>query len=152
MSLLGEGGGAKGQGQDYGPYKEITEKMMASLQGLTPRPGMVQAFTEIYRSASKEGTEVHLWGATNGSRSLAEKLFTSALGLSPSGGGADLHPGKTVGVWSCDEIRVAKPDPRVYAAVKEKVLAEAGVKSEREASLWFVASHSWDTDAAGRAG
>lgn len=129
---------------------------MASLQTLRPRPGMTEAFTQAYRASPDDGNlaSIRLWGATNGSLSLAEKLLENAsvptISSKGSAGGAAVD----AGLWSCDEAKVAKPDPRVYAAVKKRVLAEAGLEgaSEDEYILFFVASHSWDLDAAKRAG
>jgi HAD superfamily hydrolase (TIGR01493 family) len=85
---------------------------------------------------------------------LAEKLFENASVPTISSAGSTGGTAVNAGLWSCDEAKVAKPDPRVYAAVKKRILAEAGLEgaSEDEYILFFVASHSWDVDAAKRAG
>ncbi|PWN21893.1 hypothetical protein BCV69DRAFT_276629 [Microstroma glucosiphilum] len=137
-------------------FASVTEEVMASLQTLTPRPGMTEAFRQAHRASPEHGglASIRLWGATNGSLSLAEKLFENAsvptINSTGDAGGAAVN----AGLWSCDEAEVAKPDPRVYGAVKKRVLAEAGLEgaSENEYILFFVASHSWDVDAAKRAG
>lgn len=104
-------------------YPKVSEDIMKSLGGLTPRPNMVKAFNEIYRSRDllpHHVEKVDLWGATNGGTELARKLFQNALREN----GNDLTRvdlGKGVGVFSCDEVKYAKPRPEVYKAVKEKV-------------------------------
>lgn len=128
-------------------FGDLPQKLMATLPTLEPRPGMVEAFSKTYRSGGK-GTRVSLWGATNGSLDLAGKLYQGALGVA---GKDDQKSGEGYSIWSCDQIQVAKPDPRVYEAIKERVIKGDGFQKE-DVSLWFVASHSWDTDAAKRAG
>jgi len=117
-------------------FESAQESMMGSLSRLTPRKGMQAAFAR-YAAAGVEA-----WGATNGSLKLAETIFSNALGQNAA---------KNVHRFSCDEIRIAKPDPRVYEAVKERIKAGAG-REQEEVELWFVATHSWDTFAAKRAG
>lgn len=142
------------------PYPaSVTERMMASLGGLRPRPGMVEAFTKTYRDdglVPSSVSQVELWGATNGSLALGEKLFKEALGQQ-----VQLYTGEEVsakqrtekgrgsglGLFSCDEISVAKPDPRVYKTLKSRVAGGGDA-----VSLWFVASHTWDLFSAQKAG
>ncbi|CAO1631423.1 unnamed protein product [Parajaminaea phylloscopi] len=157
-------------------FGEAADRIFATLPTLEARPGMVEAFSKVYRDEALTRaaglSHVALWGATNGSLDLAGKLFDGALGPSnvhrttqvKSAGEGGV--GQGYGIWSCDEVKVAKPDPRVYEAVKERVLTECqsaathgnvdgdadGGGGDSETSLWFVASHSWDTDAAKRAG
>lgn len=135
-------------------FGDIPDQMMATLPALESRPGMVEAFSKTYRSQElrpKSVGHVSLWGATNGSLDLAGKLFNTALGQSGVQKQDTQAKGDGYSIWSCDEIKVAKPDPRVYEAVKRKVLEGDGLKAD-DSSLWFVASHTWDTDAAKRAG
>ncbi|CAD6968171.1 unnamed protein product, partial [Tilletia controversa] len=144
------------------PYpSEITQPILDSLQHLSPRPGFIEAFTEIYRSADRWPGEVQIWAATNGGADLARTLLLAGVGGSHEHGGelrmgTGRAPSEGVGIFSCDEIRVSKPDPRVYAAIRSKLglpsaLDEAAGGREA-ASLWFVASHTWDLFAAKRAG
>lgn len=118
----------------YG-FEGAQDMMMGSLSRLQPRKGMQQAF-ERYREAG-----VQAWGATNGSIKLAETIFANALGKEAA---------QAVHLFSCDEIKIAKPDPRVYEAVKERI-TKTGTDAE-QVEKWFVATHSWDTFAAKRAG
>lgn len=151
-----------GEGSPFG--KEVTERMMASLGRLTPRPGMVQAFTHTYRDAKRVPQHVRrvdLWGATNGSLILTQKLFGGALGervplytgQHATAQHAEQHRPNTNGVgvalFSCDEIQVAKPDPRVYLEVKRRIQADSAGEETR---FWFVASHTWDLFSAKLAG
>lgn len=103
---------------------------------------MVEAFQRVYRD---EIPGVQLVGATNGSHALANKLFTNALGEDAR---------RNVTLWSCDDVQIAKPHPKVYEAIKKDIgiNADAHAPPSPPASLWFVASHAWDTDAASRAG
>ncbi|PWN48012.1 hypothetical protein IE53DRAFT_389819 [Violaceomyces palustris] len=161
----------------------IIDTIMSSLPNLEPRPGMVEAFKEIYRDVQGKGNlpacyeKVDVWAATNGGRPLARSLLRKNLGeidgddlvsgnqkADPSRGGSS--KGRGVGVFSCDDIKVAKPDPRVYQAILESVKAgkdgNGFSRSIRSTSkedveggrrgLWFIASHSWDTFAAKKAG
>ncbi|SNX82918.1 related to platelet-activating factor acetylhydrolase precursor [Melanopsichium pennsylvanicum] len=166
---------------DDGPAEEafenpfdpsVVETMMGSLKKLQPRPGMVDALTKIYRDRDGKGRlppsveKVDVWAATNGSLALGRESFLRALGEVD---GADLDTdasrmgrsdvdnsiGSGIGLFSCDEIGVAKPDPKVYAEVLSRINAEPidpdSAKPEYQ-GIWFVASHTWDTFAAKQAG
>lgn len=144
----------------------VTERIMASLQRLQPRPGMVNAFTKTYRDENlvpKSIDQVILYGATNGGMALGEKLFKGALGDQVkifTGQGAISNQIKTsssssskgsgIGLFSCDEIKVAKPDPRVYQTILQRIQEEN--KDSSNTLLWFVASHTWDLFAAKKVG
>ncbi|SPO23459.1 related to platelet-activating factor acetylhydrolase precursor [Ustilago trichophora] len=166
---------------DDGPAEEalqnpfdpvVVETMMGALKKLRPRPGMVDALTRIYRDRDGKGRlpagvdKVDVWAATNGSLELGRASFLRALGESD---GADLDSdaarsgrsaqdsniGSGIGLFSCDEIGVAKPDPKVYAEVLRRIKAEpldANSAQKEYQGIWFVASHTWDTFAAKQAG
>lgn len=157
---------ADGVGGAFDP--EITQRMMNSLQSLQPRPGMVDAFTKTYRDVDRlhaaHVDRVDLWGATNGGLALARKLFEGAFNGSQSappppvftGAGATAQqsatpsPGHGVAIFSCDESKVAKPDPRVYHEIKRRIMQSSD--DHNNTSIWFVASHTWDLFAAKQAG
>ncbi|KAK0552608.1 hypothetical protein OC845_001633 [Tilletia horrida] len=153
---------AKGA-QRENPYPDsVLKPIMESLQHLRPRPGFAEAFTDIYRSSSTiKGPDIQIWTATNGGPELARKLLLAAAGeqhgldlkLRSSDSSAN---GKStgVGVFSCDEVKVSKPDPKVYAALRERLgLSKTFDQSDPDpVSLWFVASHTWDLFAARGAG
>jgi platelet-activating factor acetylhydrolase len=146
------------------PFSEsISEKIMSSLGTLKPRPGMVDAFSKTYREEKlvpSKFEQVELWGATNGGLALGEKLFKNALGadvelftgegVSSKQRTSSSSKGKGVGLFSCDEVKVAKPNPDVYRAIKERI--EKDSKDGEKTTLWFVASHTWDLFAAKKAG
>ncbi|PWY98530.1 hypothetical protein BCV70DRAFT_207751 [Testicularia cyperi] len=166
---------------DDGPAEEalespfdasVVDTMMGALKQLRPRPGMVDALTRIYRDRDGKGRipasvdKIDVWAATNGSLELGRASFLRALGEID---GADLDSsasqqgkndqersiGTGIGLFSCDEIGVAKPDPKVYAEILRRIRAEPvdpnGAIKEFQ-GIWFVASHTWDTFAAKRAG
>ena len=152
--------------------RHVVETMMSSLKQLQPRPGMVEALTRIYRDRDGKGRlpssveKVDLWAATNGSLKLGRASFLRALGESDGAdldsdvarsGRPDKHKaiGSGIGLFSCDEVGVAKPNPKVYAEVLRRINAEpvrANAAKEEYQGIWFVASHTWDTFAARQAG
>ncbi|CBQ72162.1 related to platelet-activating factor acetylhydrolase precursor [Sporisorium reilianum SRZ2] len=170
-----------GSFEDDGPAEEalenpfdpvVVETMMKALTKLQPRPGMLDALTKIYRDRDGKGRlppgvdKVDVWAATNGSPQLGRSSFLRVLGDSD---GADLDSeaarsgrsdkdnavGVGVGLFSCDEIGAAKPDPKVYAEVLRRIKAEpidANAAKKEYQGIWFVASHTWDTFAAKQAG
>lgn len=105
--------------------EEARDRIMSSLQALRPAPGAGEAMAEL-RDAGWRVIAV-----TNGGREHTE-------GLLDRGGLAD-----TVrDVVSCEELEVAKPDPRVYEAAARQA----------DGDLWMVAAHAWDILGANRAG
>ncbi|UZJ54926.1 hypothetical protein CBS101457_004246 [Exobasidium rhododendri] len=165
-SLAMAGAGIQAPGEDN-PYPEsVTNRIMSSLERLQPRPGMVEAFSKTYRDEQlvpKSVDHVELWGATNGSLALAEKLFKTALGSDAAlfkGEGVSkkqqqqgdtASKGQGFGLFSCDEINVAKPEPKVYETIRSRIEA-LEFDGKGTPSLWFVASHTWDLFAAKKAG
>lgn len=153
-----------GSGSPFG--EEIIERIMSTLSSLRPRPGMVNAFTKTYRDQTKLSNtnikRVDLFGATNGGIALAQKLFVGALGESMplytglntvkeqenSVSTSEHKFGNGVGIFSCDENQIAKPDPRVYEEIKNRIQ----IKPDEDVRLWFVASHTWDLFAAKKQG
>lgn len=52
---------------------------------------------------------------------------------------------------SCDDLKIAKPDVRVYENV-HKHLTSRGLGDQSDGNRWFVAAHAWDLIAARKAG
>ncbi|KAI7701790.1 hypothetical protein KC353_g15149 [Hortaea werneckii] len=52
---------------------------------------------------------------------------------------------------SCDDIKVAKPDVKVYERTHEHLTSQ-GLGKEGDSERWFVAAHAWDLIAARKAG
>ncbi|PRP79527.1 hypothetical protein PROFUN_12718 [Planoprotostelium fungivorum] len=141
----------RGHAHPYG--EEIVERMMSSLQKLKPRPGMIEAFQTVYHDETLHSnviSKVDLWGATNGSMDLTKQLFSSALPSFEITSDRSPSSNHCVSIFSCDQISTAKPHPRVYEELKRSIGVEGGDITLKD--IWFVASHTWDTYAAKRAG
>lgn len=96
------------------------DKIMSAFAHPRPRDGLFDCI------AGLEASHHQVIAVTNGSREATEGYFAP-------------HP---VLVKSCDEIKVAKPDDRVYQVAKEVCTGEK----------WFVAAHAWDLLPARNAG
>ncbi len=142
-------------------HPTLSAAIFGTLKKLSPRPGMVDAFTKVYRDPAlvpERIKTVDVVGATNGSRALTKAFFEGALGsdvkleLTPGNGSS--NKGSGIGVFSCDDDKVAKPVPEVYVSIKKAFGVEAGKgsKNEKIKGMWFVASHNWDLFAARNAG
>jgi len=116
---------------DVRPTPAQLDAVMGAFRAMDARPGLMACF---------DGLRAHgfdVYGVTNGG------LDTSLGYYRRAGIALDRRH-----LLSCDELRVAKPDVRVYDNAA-RVVAEAGC---RGAERWFVAAHSWDLAAARRAG
>lgn len=52
---------------------------------------------------------------------------------------------------SCDDLKVAKPDVKVYENANKHLTAQ-GLGNEEDGDRWFVAAHAWDLISARKAG
>jgi 2-haloacid dehalogenase len=109
------------------------DELMAAFKKLTPQPGL-KACIERLR---KEGW--HVLAVTNGGAETSLGYFRGA--------GVQIAEGD---VLSCDALKVAKPDVKVYENAR-RVLAERAEGKEKD-EKWFVAAHAWDLVAAREAG
>lgn len=117
------------------------EDIMTAIQRLPPRNGLRECFNGL-RSAGWQ-----VYAVTNGSKPASLTYFELA--------NIELDAAHLL---SCDDIEVAKPDPKVYENAKQwlesqqcennTVLRDGRSGSQR----WFVAAHSWDLFAARGAG
>lgn len=79
----------------------------------------------------------------DGGKEMTRGLFTAALGNEAGGDlvsasdSSNNSRGSGVGVFSCDEIKVAKPAPEVYQSILKRIGAD------KDTNKWFVASHTW---------
>ncbi|EMC95034.1 hypothetical protein BAUCODRAFT_72385 [Baudoinia panamericana UAMH 10762] len=106
--------------------------VMEQITKLPPREGLKECFDGL-RSAGWD-----VYAVTNGGKQTSLKYYELAnIGLDPD------H------LLSCDDIKVAKPDVKVYETAN-KYLTSRGVGSEGD--RWFVAAHAWDLIAARKAG
>lgn len=117
------------------PDANITEQdldaLMAEIKRLPPRDGLQACFDGL-RDAGWD-----VYAVTNGAKAASLKYYELA-GIRLDGD----H------LLSCDDIRVAKPDVRVYENAGAWLQSRGCESHER----WFVAAHSWDLIAARKAG
>lgn len=105
---------------------------MRAFKSMGPREGLKACFDGL-RSAGWD-----VYGVTNGGSDVSLAYFHAAI--------IELDSDHLL---SCDAIKIAKPDPRVYEVAQEH-LDTRGVGDEGK--RWFVAAHAWDLVAARKAG
>lgn len=115
------------------PTDEDVAAVMSAVTALRARPGLKACF-EGLREAGWD-----VYGVTNGGKETSLKYYELA--------GVDLDGDHLL---SCDDIRAAKPDLRVYINASEHL--DARGLGSNEGDRWFVAAHAWDLIAARRAG
>ncbi|KAK5110211.1 hypothetical protein LTR62_006207 [Meristemomyces frigidus] len=108
--------------------------VMKTITQLPPRDGL----KECYDGLREAGWDVY--GVTNGGKATSLKYYELA--------NVELDPDHLL---SCDDIRVAKPDVKVYEAAHRHLTAR-GLGKEDDGERWFVAAHAWDLIAARKAG
>lgn len=119
--------------QDQVPSDDDIAAVMSAVTSLEPRPGL----KSCYDGLRKAGWDVH--GVTNGGKETSLKYYKLA----------DIEL-DSEHLLSCDDIKVAKPDLRVYENAN-KHLDTKGMSS-KSGDRWFVAAHAWDLIAARKAG
>lgn len=107
--------------------------VMAEMMKLPPRPGL----KKCYDGLRDAGWDVY--GVTNGGKETSLKYYELA--------GIELDAQHLL---SCDEISVAKPDPKVYANTHRHLTSQGA--GEGDGERWFIAAHAWDLLAAKTAG
>lgn len=118
---------------EQAPSQEDVEAVMNAVKRLEPREGLKGCFEGL----RAEGWDVY--AVTNGGAETSLNYFRQA--------NIELDAEHLL---SCDEIRVAKPDLRVYENAHHYLRTRgfSGVGNDR----WFVAAHAWDLIAAKKAG
>jgi 2-haloacid dehalogenase len=105
---------------------------MQAFKSMGPRDGLKRCFDGL----REVGWDVY--GVTNGGSETSLNYYRKA--------GIELDGEHLL---SCDDVRVAKPDVRVYENASRHLAGRGvGEKDER----WFVAAHAWDLIAARKAG
>lgn len=113
---------------------EDVAAVMAEVKKLEPRKGL----KKCYDGLREAGWDVY--GVTNGGKETSLNYYKLA--------NIELDAEHLL---SCDEIQVAKPDPRVYETTNSHLTAR-GLGRDGDGSRWFVAAHAWDLIAARKAG
>lgn len=111
---------------------ENVNEVMKAFKGMGPREGLKECFDGL-RDAGWD-----VYGVTNGSSSVSLAYYHNA--------NIELDEEHLL---SCDAIKIAKPDPKVYEVAQEHLTAR-GVGDEGK--RWFVAAHAWDLVSARKAG
>jgi 2-haloacid dehalogenase len=110
---------------------EDIAEVMKAFKSMGPREGLKRCFDGLRNS----GWDVY--GVTNGGSEVSLKYYHVA--------GIDLDAEHLL---SCDDLKIAKPDIKVYENAQRHLNSRGLGKNER----WFVAAHSWDLVAARKAG
>lgn len=119
--------------KDQAPMDDDIAEVMKAVTSLAPRPGL----KICYDGLRDAGWDVY--GVTNGGKETSLNYYKLA----------DIELDEDH-LLSCDDIRVAKPDVRVYAnANRHLSLRDCSTK---EGDRWFVAAHAWDLMAARKQG
>jgi 2-haloacid dehalogenase len=106
--------------------------VMKAFKSMGPREGLKRCFDGLRES----GWDVY--GVTNGGSEVSLEYYHKT--------GIELDEAHLL---SCDEIKIAKPDVKVYENANRHLSSRGvGEKDER----WFVAAHAWDLIAARKAG
>lgn len=122
------------------PLEEVSDEdvaaVMEQVKRLEPRPGLKKCY-EGLRSAGWD-----VYAVTNGGKATSLKYYELA--------GIELDEEHLL---SCDDLKVAKPDARVYENTHRHLTARGlGNGKEDDGERWFVAAHAWDLIAARKAG
>lgn len=120
------------------PPDQITDDdvdaIMAEVRRLKPRPGL----KTCYDGLRQAGWDVY--GVTNGGKEASLNYYKLA----------DIELDEDH-LLSCDDIKVAKPDVKVYTTAHQHLTAR-GLGKEDDGDRWFIAAHAWDLMAARKAG
>lgn len=106
-------------------YSDALQPVLNALKSLPARPSLGAASSLLLENGFR------CMAATNGGLESTRGLFKNALGDQVA---------QRWEYYSCDEDRVAKPAPSVYAAIRKRL--EVG----RDDESWFVASHTWSVE------
>ncbi|KAF1850775.1 HAD-like protein [Cucurbitaria berberidis CBS 394.84] len=113
---------------------EDIEEVMKAFKAMAPREGLKRCFDGLREA----GWDVY--GVTNGGIQTSLNYYHAA--------GINLDEEHLL---SCDTLKIAKPDVKVYENAN-KHLTNRGVGKKGDGERWFVAAHAWDLIAARKAG
>ncbi|KAJ4359439.1 hypothetical protein N0V95_002186 [Ascochyta clinopodiicola] len=113
---------------------EDVAAIMTAFKSMGPREGLKECFDGLREA----GWDVY--GVTNGGVETSLAYYHNAnIELD------ERH------LLSCDDLKVAKPDVRVYERAQD-YLTKQGLGERGDGERWFVAAHAWDLIAARKAG
>jgi 2-haloacid dehalogenase len=110
---------------------EDVAEVMKAFKSMKPREGLKRCFDGL----RDLGWDVY--GVTNGGSEVSLNYYHAAE--------IDLDAEHLL---SCDDLKLAKPDPKVYDNAQRHLSSRGLGNGER----WFVAAHSWDLIAAKKSG
>jgi 2-haloacid dehalogenase len=113
---------------------EDIAEVMKAFKSMGPREGLKGCFDGL-RDAGWD-----VYGVTNGGMEVSLAYYHAA--------GIDLDSDHLL---SCDNLKIAKPDVRVYENANYH-LTSKGLGQDGDGERWFVAAHAWDLTAARKAG
>ncbi|KAF1945206.1 HAD-like protein [Clathrospora elynae] len=113
---------------------EDIEELMKAFKAMGPREGLKRCFDGL----REVGWDVY--GVTNGGSQTSLNYYHAA--------NIDLDRDHLL---SCDDLKIAKPDVKVYENAN-KHLTSRGLGKDGDGERWFVAAHAWDCIAARKAG
>ncbi|KAJ4983549.1 catalytic activity protein [Stagonosporopsis vannaccii] len=108
--------------------------VMKAFKSMTPREGLKECFDGL-RDAGWD-----VYAVTNGGVETSLAYYRNA--------NIELD---SAHLLSCDDLRVAKPDVKVYERAQDH-LTKQGLGQKEDEKRWFVAAHAWDLIAARSAG
>jgi 2-haloacid dehalogenase len=119
------------------PASAVTDddiaEVMKAFKSMGPREGLKRCFDGL------RGKGWDAYGVTNGGSETSLKYYENA--------GIELDAEHLL---SCDDLKIAKPDVRVYENANKHLSARGLADGNGE--RWFVAAHAWDLIAARKAG
>jgi 2-haloacid dehalogenase len=110
---------------------EDIAEIMKAFKSMGPREGLKRCFDGLREAGW------NVYGVTNGGSEVSLNYYHAA--------GIDLD---SEHLLSCDTLKIAKPDVRVYENASHHISSRGNGDDDR----WFVAAHSWDLTAARKAG